>query len=78
VQNILICHKNIPILSIGQNKPSTFICPKHRRDRMYAVRRFIAVYLSTRLWPGFILVQGDESPDAIKSGPYPVTSVIDG
>src|SRR5450755_81069 len=28
--------------------------------------------VSTRLRPGFVLVHGDESPDAIKSGPYPV------
>src|SRR5450755_2145729 len=38
----------------------------------YAVQRFIAVYLSTHLWPGFTLVHGDESPDAIKSGPIGV------
>ncbi|HEV2659202.1 MAG TPA: hypothetical protein VGU68_01270 [Ktedonobacteraceae bacterium] len=32
---------------------------------------------SPRLLPGFVLVHGDESPDAIKSGPYPVAGVIE-
>ncbi|HEV2654568.1 MAG TPA: hypothetical protein VGT82_06400, partial [Ktedonobacteraceae bacterium] len=32
---------------------------------------------STRMWPGFTLVQGDESPDAIKSGPYPLAGFIE-
>ncbi len=33
---------------------------------------------STRLLPGFVLVHGDESPDAIKSSPYPLAGFIDG
>ncbi|HEV2655568.1 MAG TPA: hypothetical protein VGU68_09065 [Ktedonobacteraceae bacterium] len=34
--------------------------------------------IPTRLRPGFIWVHGDESPDAIKSGPYLVAGFIDG
>ena len=43
----------------------------------YAVRRFIAVYPMNPGHKCVDAVYGDESPDAIKSGPYPVEGPSD-